>query len=277
MTATLGVIGNVSIDTIHRPDGTSHHQLGGAALYLALAAADSGVAASPISVIGDGLASLHTDHRLDGLDLAHVVTVPGPDCRFHLTYDHDGQVTSVRSNYGVAEYLTGHALTAVAGSEFDHWHVACRRPLDTAQIVGRLAAAELSFSVDFHLASAIEQIRAVSALLPRASVVFVNTTEHQALARHVDLDAVAAVVVSDGPGQVRLRRHGKPITSAAPPTITVEEVTGAGDVLAGTFLALTTRGVADRDALTAAAAAASRHVASPGLRYQPRDREGRAM
>jgi sugar/nucleoside kinase (ribokinase family) len=50
-----------------------------------------------------------------------------------------------------------------------------------------------------------------------------------------------------------------------PPAVTVTELTGAGDTLAGTFLAAAVRGLSDRDALADAVAAASEAVTRPGL------------
>lgn len=267
---TLGVIGNISVDTARSPDGRSRTLLGGAALYVALAASKAGLTAGPVSVVGGDLADLRTDPRLAGLDLRRVMTVPGRGCRFGLTYDRDGQVTAVDADYGVADALTAHAVTVVADRRYDRWHVACRRPLDTARVLPRIAAAERPFSLDFHLASAAEQIGAASALLPQADVVFVNAAEHRVLARHVDLGTLPAVVVSDGPRDAALLRYGRPVATAVPPVITAREITGAGDTLAGTFLALTSHGASDRDALTGAVAAASRRAASPGLRLHPR-------
>src|SRR5262245_8637759 len=117
MTRTVGVIGNVSIDTARYPDGQTYQLLGGAALHVALAASQAGLAPSPISVVGSDLTyQLRSDPRLRSLDLAHVLAVPGRDCRFDLTYDRDGQVSAVHSDYGIAHALTRHALAVVAGS-----------------------------------------------------------------------------------------------------------------------------------------------------------------
>lgn len=266
----LGVIGNISIDTARYPGGQTYRLLGGAALHLALAASQAGTQASPIAVVGDDLAHLHSDPRLNGLDMRRVLTVGGPDCRFDLTYDLDGRIASVDSAFGVADVLTLHASTVVDGWDFDHWHVACRRPLDAARILRGLTAAGASFSVDFHLPSADDLIPATAAWLPPAGIVFVNAAEHQILHKHLDTAALPALMISNGPEETILLRHGAPAASAIPPTVTAREVTGAGDTLAGTFLALIQQGATDQTALTAAVAAASRHAASPGLRYRPR-------
>jgi sugar/nucleoside kinase (ribokinase family) len=269
---TLGVIGNISIDTVLYPGGQQYELLGGAALHVALAAAHAGLHASPVSVIGDDLTHLHTDPRLAEVDLARVLTVGGTSTRFEITYNPDGTVTHVTSKFGVAEVLTEHAITVIAGWEFDHWHICCRRPLNTARVLAKLVAAELPFSLDFHLASAAEQITAAATALPHATTVFVNTTEHKTLIRLAGdlLPESLPVIVSDGPRPVTLLRYGRPTATATPDASQVGEVTGAGDTLAGTFLAATACGASDHDALQTAVAAASAKARRPGLSHHPR-------
>lgn len=267
--SSLGVIGNISVDTACYPGGRRHDQLGGAALYVALAAARAGLSATPVSVVGDDLAHMHADARLAELDLARVLVVGGRSCRFGMTYGSAGNLVDLTYSYGVAEVLTGHAMAVLAGWEFDHWHVCCRRPLDVDRVLARLVTVDLPFSVDFHIASAAEQINAAAAALPYATAIFVNAAEYQILADLTDSQKLAAVIVSDGPHQVTLLRHGEPAATATPETGAVVEVTGAGDTLAGTFLAEAARKASDRNALTRAVTAASRQARSPGLRYRP--------
>jgi len=60
-------------------------------------------------------------------------------------------------------------------------------------------------------------------------------------------------------------RRGRVTATAVPPVTAVSEVTGAGDTLAGTFLAAAAAGLDDQDALHAAVSAAAQAVASTGL------------
>ncbi|MEV4081419.1 carbohydrate kinase family protein [Nonomuraea fuscirosea] len=265
----LGVIGNISIDTTRYPDGRRHVLIGGAALYVASAAARAGATTRPISVAGSDLASLHAHAWPATLDLSGVAMLPGPSCRFDITYGSDGQVIAMTAEYGAATTLTAHALTLLARSGFDHWHVCCRRPLDVGQVLDRLMMTGQRFSLDFHLASAAEQITAAKAALPHAEAVFVNAAEYQLLDELVAVNDLPAVVVSDGPGAVILLRHGQPVGVELPERHPVVEVTGAGDTLAGTFLAEFLHGIPGRDALAAAVTAASRHTGTPGVPYNP--------
>jgi sugar/nucleoside kinase (ribokinase family) len=204
------------------------------------------------------------DPRLQQLDLTHVKEMPGPSCAFQLSYTPGGALASIDCSYGVAESLTSHCLSAIG--HHDSYHVCCRRPLDVRAVLSRLSSTALTFSADFHMASAAELITAAAPYLPRATAVFVNAAEFAVLAASVDPGRLAVIVVSDGPREVVLLRHGRPGARIRPPlALPVVEVTGAGDTLAGTFLAGLSRGLGDADALEAAAAAAAQSISVPGL------------
>jgi len=259
----LAVLGNISRDLAIYPDGRRFELLGGAALHVARAAFRAGLAAAPVSVIGADLGWIRGDPRLAGLDLTSVKVVPGPSCAFTLTYAGAGKLASIDCSFGAAESLTSHCLTAIG--RHGQYHVCCRRPLLAGAVLGRLARAGLMFSTDFHLASATEMISAAAPFLPHARVVFVNAAEFTTLAALTDPACLAAVVISDGPGEVTLLRHGDAIVTIRPPQTSAAEVTGAGDILAGAFLASVARGLSDDDALRAAVTAAARSIRGPGL------------
>lgn len=259
----LGVIGNISRDLATYPGGRRYEMLGGAALHVARAATRAGLAAAPISVIGTDLAWIKDDPRLAGIDLSHVAITPGSSCAFRLTYTTSGQLTAIGCSFGAASALTRHALLVI-GSH-DAYHVCCRRPLDASAVLGRMAAQELAFSVDFHLASATELVAAAAPFLSQAVTVFTNAAEFAALSSLADPAALNAVVITDGPGPVTLMRHGRVTATATPPHACLVEATGAGDTLTGAFLAATRQGLDDQHALTAAVEAATPFIQAPGL------------
>lgn len=259
----LGVIGNISRDIAIYPDGRRHEMLGGAALHVARASSAAGLPAACVSVVGHDLAWIRSDPRLASIDLNAVRVTSEPSCEFRLSYDRDGTLSSIDCEFGAAGGLTDHAL-AMAGQYTCH-HVCCRRPLDPARVLDRLVAAELAFSVDFHLASAAELIRAAAAALSCASVVFVNAAEFTTLATLIDPARLAAVVISDGPRDVTLLRHGRTAATAQPPRSAAVEVTGAGDTLAGSFLGGLARGAGADEALRTAVTAATQATRAPGL------------
>jgi sugar/nucleoside kinase (ribokinase family) len=258
----LAVLGNISRDQAIYPDGRRFGLLGGAALYVAHAACRAGMACALVSVIGADLDWIRSDPRLAGLDLSHVATREEPSCAFTLTYTAAGTLASIDCSFGAAESLTSHCLTAIG--HHDHYHVCCRRPLDVVPVLGRLARDGLAFSTDFHLASADELIQAALPFLPLASAVFVNTAEFTTLAALIDPACLAAVVVSDGPREARLMRHGHITAAIQPPGAPLVEATGAGDSLAGTFLAAHAAGLGDHAALRTAVLAATQAIQVPG-------------
>jgi sugar/nucleoside kinase (ribokinase family) len=259
----LSVIGNISRDLAVYPGDRRYELLGGAALHVAQAASQAGLVCAPVSVIGRDLDWIRADPRLASLDFTQVKVVPGPSCGFRLTYTADGKLASIECSFGVAELLTSHCLTAI--DHHDRFHVCCRRPLDVRSVLGRLVSSGLTFSSDFHLASASDLLKKAAPFLPHATAVFVNAAEFTTLSDLMDVARLAAVVVSDGPCEARLLRYGR-VTAAVQPAHTLPvEVTGAGDVLAGTFLAATARGFSDDRALCEGVAAATYSISLPGL------------
>jgi sugar/nucleoside kinase (ribokinase family) len=261
--STLTVLGNISRDQAIYPDGRRFSLLGGAALHVARAACRAGVACGLVSVIGTDLDWIRSDPRLAGLDLSHVATREESSCAFILTYTAAGTLASIGCSFGATESLTSHCLTAIG--HHGHYHVCCRRPLDVAAVLGRLTRDGLAFSADFHLASAGELIRVALPFLPLASAVFVNTAEFTILAALIDPARLAAVVISDGPREARLMRHGRITAAIQPPDAPLVEATGAGDSLAGTFLAAQAAGLGDHAALRSAVLAATQAIQAPGL------------
>jgi sugar/nucleoside kinase (ribokinase family) len=259
----LAVIGNISRDRAVYADGRRFEFLGGAALHVAWAASRAGLVSAPVSVIGADLGWIYADPRLADIDLTHVKTVSGASCAFALTYTAGGKLARIDCSFGAAESLTSHCLAVIG--QHSSYHVCCRRPLDVPAVLGRLARDGLEFSADFHLASAADLIAAAVPFLPHAAAVFVNAAEFATLKILIDPVHVAAVVVSDGPREATLLRHGNPTAAIRPPDSCPVEVTGAGDTLAGTFLAGIARGLGDEDALRAGVTAASQSVRAPGL------------
>jgi sugar/nucleoside kinase (ribokinase family) len=262
----LSVIGNLSRDRTHYPNGYGAEQLGGAALYISLAAARGGVQAAPVSVIGPDLPDLPVDLHSPGLDLSALLTVAGPSASFRLDYDTDDQLIGMTAAYGVAERLTEHALDHITRHPCDRYHVCCRRPLDVPLVLRSLASSGATFSVDFIVSSAERIVAEAAPWLPYAEVVFTNAAEYRLLEHVVDVGALRTAVITDGPRPARLLRHGQQVLMSMPPAVTPVEVTGAGDTLTGTFLAHRLNGHDDSSALRAAVSAASTHTLAPSHR-----------
>lgn len=263
---SLGVIGNFSHDTAEHPD-RRHHLLGGAALYISLAAARAGATAAPITVIGDDLAYTLRTPQLAGLDHTGVAVVEQPSCRFHLRYDQHGTLIYVDATYGAAQRLTAHALQQ--SHRYDHVHVCCRRPLDPAPVLAALAERRQPFSVDFITTSATDMITAAAPYLPAAKIVFTDAREFTALTAAVPAERLRTVTVTDGPRPATLYRHGRPVARTPIAQVDAVEVTGAGDTFTGTLLAAVLNGTPEAAALSQAAQAATARLATPGIALHP--------
>ncbi|GAA3168673.1 MULTISPECIES: PfkB family carbohydrate kinase [Streptomyces] len=258
----LDVIGNVSQDVTRYPDDRGGARLGGAALFVALAAARAGRPAAPVCVLGEDLAHVPRTPGLAGLDWSAHGEAEGTSTRFDLRYDLQGELTDVRTDYGVAERLTHHALAHVDRHPGGQYHVCCRRPLDAAAVLDQLVHRGATFSVDFFLPSAEDMIRLVAPWLNGASTVFVNAAEYRLLQAVTDAAALPEVVVTDGPRAARVLAFGRQTASVIPPSRAPREVSGAGDTVAGTFLAHRSRGATPARALAEAVEAAARFVAA---------------
>lgn len=202
---------------------------------------------------------------LDGIDWSARGEAEGPSTRFDLRYDLQGELVDVRSDYGVAELLTSHALAHVERHPSSQYHVCCRRPLDTTAVLDRLVHHGATFSVDFFLPSAQDMIRSTAPWLNRASTVFVNAAEYRLLRAITDTTALPEVVVTDGPRPARLWAFGQQVASVVPPSRPPREVSGAGDTVVGTFLAHRSRGATPAQALVEAVEVAAHFVAAPPL------------
>ncbi|MER5549955.1 carbohydrate kinase family protein, partial [Streptomyces sp. NPDC002589] len=141
------VIGNISLDRIHRPGHPLVHQLGGAALHVSTAAARAGLPVAPAAAIGADLAGLPADVRLPPLDWALLHHARGPSAAFTIHYDQAGTVTAVDSDFGAADHLTHHALRLITTHPRAAFHVSCRRPLDVPTVLAALTQRGCAFSV----------------------------------------------------------------------------------------------------------------------------------
>jgi sugar/nucleoside kinase (ribokinase family) len=180
-------------------------------------------------------------------------------------YDEHGQLLDLKAAYGASSQLTDHALNHITEHPGDLYHVCCRHPLHVADVLKLLTDRGIRFSADFFLPSATHLITAAAPWLPHASWIFANARERLLLDSALETTALGGVIITDGPRPVRLIRHGHQVAAATPPTTTPIEVTGAGDTLAGTYLAHLSRGDGMATALEAAVDAASRHTTAPPL------------
>jgi sugar/nucleoside kinase (ribokinase family) len=261
----LLVIGNVSRDETSYSGGQGEAAAGGAALLVSLGSTRAGLRAGPLCLLGDETARLPSTTVLKALDWSAARVVAGPATTFRLVYDQAGNLTRADADYGVADELTAHALDVIGRHSHVRYHVCCRRPLDVERVLAELVALRLDFTLDFYLPSAELMMRSALPWLAAASNIFVNSAELRLLHDLVEPPRLREVVVTDGPREAHVLRDGQPVASVLPPPVHVRDVTGAGDIFTGTYLAHRARGATPTRCLTLATTAASRHIATPPI------------
>lgn len=145
-----------------------------------------------------------------------------------------------------------------------------------ANLPGSAIAALVALAVGKPLfAMAVSPAKAVRWLpfLPRLDCLFMNAAEARALAGHDGSPAdcagklaaagLARAVITDGPRPPVLLDHGAVTSPFALPAVTVADVTGAGDTLAGACTAALVRGAPFCDAVAEGLAAAVIAVQCP--------------
>jgi sugar/nucleoside kinase (ribokinase family) len=107
--------------------------------------------------------------------------------------------------------------------------------------------------------------REVRAMMRHADIAFMNRTEGEIL-RDITAEIPMVVLKRDAEG-AELLVHGARHAFVPAPAVSVVDVTGAGDVVAGTFLASLVSGKGAEEALSAAVHAASQSITKEGIEH----------
>lgn len=229
----LAVVGNISKDTVWYGTQKKGPTFGGAGLNIALAIARAGKRPMLISVLGDQDKSLLRDIGAL-IETSLVWVLPGETCRFEIWYSEQGTLARLTSNFGVS--LSFDVYLQQLAPPPAHYHVCCRRPLDPDSLLARLVHHNNSFSMDFIASSAREQIARCRLWLEQARYVFVNAQEFHILETLHDVRTIPMLLVTNGSDPVIVFRHGEEVARQQCAQREFYDVTGAGDIFAGTFL-----------------------------------------
>jgi sugar/nucleoside kinase (ribokinase family) len=229
----LVIIGNISHDHVWYGKEQRASFFGGAGLNVALAAAHCGIRPRLISVIGE------RDHQFlqelePFISTALIATLPGETCQFEMHYTIQGALEELFCRFGVATYIDVYIndLDMLA----QHTHICCRTPLHPSLILPRLVSMNTSFSLDFMVSSASQQIFQCRDWIKYAKCVFVNQQEYEVLEGLYPPQQIQMLVVTNGGGPIRIFHSGAETFHTHSLTQAFYDVTGAGDTLAGTFL-----------------------------------------
>jgi sugar/nucleoside kinase (ribokinase family) len=258
--ADLVIIGHVGSATDRTANGTVTYT-GGSGFATAFAAAalldGVGLVAQVGADFDVGLL------RLLSIDLAGVSVLPGPSATFFID-QHRGGTLWFRSDLGVAAEPR---FDLFPGSYFRARYV----HLGTAPPHQQLAwlkflrdkGSRAQVSVDMFEPFAAADPGACRDICDRADLIFLNESEYRGLygARP---DPSAPMILKRGSDGAEFRTEGIRYRITAPAVDEVDSI-GAGEILAGSFLALRARGLAADRALTYSIAAATRSVTEFGV------------
>ena len=255
-TNALVVYGHVGFDV--STVGTEvTRTVGGSAYYAAMAAVAQGAQVHLVSILGADFPEVAPN--LGRLDVSASRRKTGPSAVFTQTYDDQNEMTAFEGRLNVCADLDPEFIPLRTASP-------SAILLTTAPPSQQARALEWLQAQEFHGLIAIDTCLAYVTefgdLLQRIScgigVLFVNAAEYEALAQRPLL--CARTVVKSGRQGASLFENGVWSHLLAPVAEQCRAITGAGDVLAGAFLAGFLNGESSADALARAVAFATSYV-----------------
>ncbi|WP_338697942.1 carbohydrate kinase family protein [Streptomyces sp. Q6] len=288
MASTALFCGDIAFDVALRvprhpvPDEKTHayeHLLsaGGVAANSAVACARQGVRTSLLAVVGDDVLGTYAVDLLAkrGVDVTGVTAIPGATAVSVCTLAEDGEKHLVYTS-SVSQYPPVERLRDVDLRGVDWVHTSCLHPETAAVLAERARATGTPLSIDLEPAALGEGLPALAAALHGAEVVFLN---EQTVARVGDVRAFAArhdlkaVVCTRGERGAVLTAGARETVVVPPPAGRMVDTTGAGDCLAGVYIARVLSGRDPREALRAAVVSATHACGHLGAQGGYPDRE----
>jgi sugar/nucleoside kinase (ribokinase family) len=258
--AGLVLVGHVGFATERTTSG-SVTSPGGSGFASAFAAAALLDGVGLVAQVGD-------DFDLDvltalGIGMAGIAVRPGASARFRIEQAGDGRL-SFRSDLGVAAEPGFDAFPACyLRARYVHLGSAPpRQQLGWLEFL-RAHGCRAQVSVDMFEPFVAAEPDACREACARADLIFLTGTEYRGLYDGRPHPPVP-LIRKHGPGGAEFLAPGLRFRIPAPPVSEVDSI-GAGELLAGTFLALRARGLAEEQALTCAVAVATRSVTEFGV------------
>jgi sugar/nucleoside kinase (ribokinase family) len=257
----LVVIGHVGLATDQTPSGVQE-TIGGSGY--AVAAAAAALLEGQVGLV----AQAGTDIELatlqaKGMNLDGLAVLPGASPRFQIQQFHDG-TRSFESQLGVAA-TPRLDLFPESYLRADHVHLGTAPPLQQLAWLRFLrdsgSAARISVDMFEHFVAT--EPSASRQACDLADLLFMNETEYQGL-YGADTYPKSPVVLKHGAAGAEFVRDGMEQWAHAVQVHEVDPI-GAGEVLAGVFLALQARGLSEEYALHYAVSAATSSVTEFGV------------
>jgi sugar/nucleoside kinase (ribokinase family) len=198
-----------------------------------------------------------------GIGVEGIAVLPGASARFRIEQSGDGRL-SFRSDLGVAAEPSFESFP-VSYRQAPFVHLGSAPPNQQLAWLEFLPAkgCRARTSVDMFEPFVAAEPQACREICARADLIFLNEAEYRGLYDGRPHPPVP-VIRKYGPGGAEFLARDRRFLIPAPPAGEVDPI-GAGEILAGAFLALRARGLAEEQALTYAVAAATRSVTEFGV------------
>lgn len=257
----VGVIGDIAWNQDITPTGNKISP-GGAAYYSAVGAARYSEKVGVVARIGDDFATELLTQK--GIDVAGVRVIDGGQtCKFVLT-QHEDNTREFSAQRGVASVVD----TAV----FPPSYMSAKFMLLPTQLPEHalrwldVLSGHSHVSVDSFEKFVQEFPDLTMQMFRRASLIFVNEVEFELIHQFGDTVFDAPIILKKGKeGAVYMQ--GKEVYTVPAPMVVPIDTTGAGDVLAGAFLAQRAQGIPIEKALEQAVKTASLSVTEFGVEH----------
>ena len=233
---------------------------GGVVSNAAAAAAASGLPVRLAVQVGDDQASDTALRQLAGIGLrVEAARRPGRLSRVVVLIEPHGEKRLVLDP-GVSLAPDGEAVGAVSLDSVRHVHTALYGEAARG-LIERCRSREIGWSLDLEPASFPSGVETIADVIQGAAVLFLN----EQAARRIGSGAAQRllhmgarrVVSTLGPAGARFDEPGRSVSCRPPPRLPVVDTTGAGDCLAGWFLAGLAEGLPVERVLARAVTAAS--------------------
>jgi sugar/nucleoside kinase (ribokinase family) len=258
--ADLVLIGHVGFATDRTANGSISY-IGGSGFVVAFAASALLDGVGLVAQVGEDF-DLDILRRLP-IDMKGTAVRPGVSARLRIDQASDGTI-SFGSDLGVAaEPSFARYPAAYLHARYVHLGTAPPRQQLAWLKYLRDQGCHSQVSVDMFEPFVAAEPGACHEVCDRADLIFLNEAEHRDLYR-ARANPPAPAVLKHGPGGAEFLADSGQQRIPAPPASEVDPI-GAGEILAGSFLALRARGLAEDRALTYAVGAATRSVTEFGV------------
>lgn len=278
MTAPAIVLaGNLLVDDIVLPDGSTRmQQAGGALLHAALSAAAWGASVGCVSVVGTDYPTAALDAlRARGVALEGVRKLPSPGARVWLLHEETGRHMVARRGRPDHDAVSPSPEDIPAAwRDAPVVHLAPMPFARQAALVHALRRDGRTLALDPHLPLRADTLDAWRPVLAAVDALFVSDDELALQGAYDNPREVLGALAHSGPryvvhkrgarGGVLLDAHAGALWQWDALAVTAVDPTGAGDAFAAAMLAALQEGVGLAEAIAWGAAAASVAVAHDG-------------